>query len=86
MGDLIMTKIDDLDERMCEVLVAFRRLQNGRGTRNDVRKAAGVGRGLGTPLVNKLMKQGLLEKIQFDDYRLTQEGFAVANDLIERKH
>src|SRR4051794_39118924 len=72
----------DLNERECKVLVGYKRL-GGRGNLNDVRKEAGVERGFGTPLENKLMRRGLLKKYQWDDYGLTSEGYEIANRLIQ---
>jgi DNA-binding MarR family transcriptional regulator len=67
----------DLSPVQRDVILAFKRL-GGRGNLNDVRKAAGVERGKGTPLVNKLLAAGLLKKYQHDDYGLTPAGYQAA--------
>jgi hypothetical protein len=72
--------VKELSEIERKVIVWFKR-QNGRGNLNDVRKAASVEPGKGTPLVNKLLKADLLKKYQQDNYGLTPQGYAVANEL-----
>jgi hypothetical protein len=70
-----------LPDDQCKVLVGFKR-QGGNDNLNDVRKLAGLERG--TPLANRLLKANLLRKYQQDEYALTPEGHAAANDLLDR--
>jgi hypothetical protein len=78
-----MSDVKGLSEVQRKVIVGFKR-QGGRGNLNDLRRAASIEMGKGTPLVNKLRKAGLLKKYQPDDYGLTPEGYAAANELLKQ--
>ena len=70
-----------LTEQHKNIMLAFRRM-NGRGHISDVRRAANVN--AGDPLANKLVADGLMQKTDHDSYRLTEDGYAMANLLIAR--
>ena len=55
---------------------------DGRGQISDVRRAANVN--AGDPLAKKLIANGLMQKTGHDSYRLTGNGYAMANLLTEQ--
>jgi len=71
----------ELLEAQKKILVAYK-LQGGQGVIGDARKAAGVT--AADRFVRPLVKGGLLLNPTRDSYKLTPEGFTVANKLIEQ--
>lgn len=70
-----------LTEKHKKILVAFKRM-GGRGHISDVRRAANVT--AGDALAKKLIANGLMQNTGHDSYRLTEDGYAMANLLIEQ--
>jgi predicted transcriptional regulator len=76
-------KIEQLTKVQRNVLRAFNNL-GGWGHRNDICTAAGIDRGYGNHIVNKLLDCGLLRRPNFNDYCLTEKGTQFAVHLEER--